>query len=267
MYKLVAIDMDGTLLNDEGKISDRTKTAIKKATAQGVKIVLNSGRPIEGLMPYLKQLGLDTQEDYVVGFNGAIVQNVATREVLFSQGLTGKDLAYLYSLAKKIGSNIHAFSKEGCITPKMSPYSQVEADLNSIPVLEIDYDTVADDAYIAKIMLIDPQEILEANIKKLPSEVYDRYTVVRSTPFFLEFLHTEVNKGAGIAALAENLGIAQQEVICIGDAGNDMHMIEYAGLGVAMGNAIPELKQKADYITTTNNEDGVAHVIEKFCLS
>ncbi|MEG0857514.1 MAG: HAD-IIB family hydrolase, partial [Terrisporobacter sp.] len=93
------------------------------------------------------------------------------------------------------------------------------------------------------------------------------YTIVRSTPFFLEFLNPQANKGAGIGLLAHELGIKQDEIICVGDAGNDKHMIEYAGLGVAMGNATEDIKDLADYITLSNDDDGVAHVINKFILN
>ena len=103
-------------------------------------------------------------------------------------------------------------------------------------------------------------------IEMIPEEVSNKYTVVRSAPFYLEFLNKAVNKGAGVAALAEKLNIKQEEVICIGDAGNDIHMIEYAGLGVAMGNAFPEVKKVANFITKTNEQDGVAHIINKFIL-
>ena len=113
-------------------------------------------------------------------------------------------------------------------------------------------------------MFIDPEPVLEEAIKRIPDSFYDEYTIVRSAPFFLEFLNKASSKGTGIKAVGEYLKIPQQEIICIGDAGNDLDMIEFAGLGVAMGNAFKEVKEAADYVTLTNEEDGVAHVIEKF---
>ena len=110
---------------------------------------------------------------------------------------------------------------------------------------------------MSKFMMIDHPEILDECIKKIPKKFYEKYTIVRSMPFFLEFLNPNANKG---------VGIKQDEVICVGDAGNDKHMIEYAGLGVAMGNATDDIKEIANYITRTNDEDGVAHVINKFIL-
>jgi Cof subfamily protein (haloacid dehalogenase superfamily) len=115
--------------------------------------------------------------------------------------------------------------------------------------------------------MIDDPEILQKAVDNLPQEVYEKYTVVRSAPFFLEFLNKEVNKGVGVEMLAKHLGVKREEVITMGDAGNDLHMIEYAGMGIAMGNAFDEVKEAANYITDSNNEDGVAKAIEKFVLS
>ncbi|GKU27209.1 sugar-phosphatase [Clostridium folliculivorans] len=267
MYKLIAIDMDGTLLKEDKTVSDITKKAIARAKKRGVKVVLASGRPIEGITRYLEALNLIDEDDYVLSFNGALIQNTKTKEVISKNILKGTDIAYLYGLSKELGVNIHAFDKTGCITPKMSKYTEVEGTINGIDVSEVDFDKVDSDADISKIMMIDEPEILQAAIEKLPKEVYDKYTVVRSAPYFLEFLNKKSNKGEGVKALADYLGIKQEEVICVGDAGNDLHMIEFAGLGVAMGNAFDEVKQVANYVTSTNEDDGVAEVIEKFILA
>lgn len=267
MYKLIAIDMDGTLLREDKTISKRTEEAIRKACEKGVKIVLASGRPIEGLQRYLEMLHLNTHDDYVLSYNGSVVQNVATKEVICKNVLKGSDLLALYNVSKELGVNIHAFSKKGCVTPKMSEYSELEGRINDIPVLEIDYSEIDPEEDIVKVMMVDPEEVLDEAIKKLPESLYNDYTIVRSAPYFLEFLDKNSNKGTGVSALAAHLGIKKEEVICIGDAGNDLAMIEYAGLGVAMGNAFDEVKAASNYITSSNDEDGVAKVIEKFVLA
>lgn len=264
MYKLMAVDMDGTLLREDKTISPKTKEAINKATQKGVKVVLASGRPIEGLERYLEELNLVSEEDYVMSFNGGVIQNVKTKAVISKNVLTGKDLKRLYAIAQDLHINIHAFTKQGCITPKMNEYSEVEGRINQIPVHVVDFNTVADDEDVIKVMMVDPEPILEEAIKKLPKALYEQYHIVRSAPFFLEFLNPAAGKGTGVKALANHLGILQEEIICIGDAGNDLDMIEYAGLGVAMGNAFEEVKAIADYVTYDNESDGIAHVIEKF---
>ena len=264
MYKLIAVDMDGTLLREDKTISDRTKKAIRKAVEKGVRVVLASGRPIEGLERYLEELNLLSKDDYVMSFNGSVIQNVKTREIVSKNILKGSDLKRLYALSKEIGVNIHAFTKDGCITPKMNEYTELEGRINGIEVYEVDFDTISEEEDVIKVMFIDPQPVLEEAMTRMPETIYDEFTVVRSAPYFLEFLNKASSKGTGVKALGEYLGIKQEEIICIGDAGNDLDMIQFAGLGVAMGNAFEEVKEAADYVTSNNEEDGVAHVIEKF---
>ena len=267
MYKLVAIDMDGTLLREDKTISERTKKAIQSAREKDVTVVLATGRPIEGVSRYLEELNMYTDKDYVLSYNGALVQKTLSKEVIGKVALTGEDLHYLKKLSDELNVNIHAFSEsKGLITPKNSKYTEVEASINNINIHEINFDTISKDEVIVKIMMIDEPEILGPAIENLPKEVFEKYTVVRSTPYFLEFLNKEVNKGVGVEMLAKHLGIKQEEVITFGDAGNDLHMIEYAGLGVAMANAFDEVKEAANYITDSNENDGVAKAIEKFIL-
>ncbi len=267
MYKLVAIDMDGTLLKEDKTISERTKKAIQSAREKGVTVVLATGRPIEGVSRYLEELNMYTEHDYVLSYNGALIQKTKSKEAVAKVALKGEDLHYLRKLSDELGVNIHAFSeKRGLITPKNSKYTEVEAEINNIEIHEMNIDNIPDDEVMIKIMMIDEPEILGEAMEKLPKEVYEKYTVVRSAPFFLEFLNKSVNKGVGVELLAKHLGVKQEEVITFGDAGNDLHMIEYAGLGVAMGNAFDEVKEAANYITDTNENDGVAKAIEKFIL-
>jgi len=266
MYKLIAIDMDGTLLNEEKKISPANYEAIQQARQSGVKVVLASGRPLVGFKRYLEELNLVTEDDYAVAFNGALVQSAEGSKIISKIPLTLEDYKSLYKLSKELDVNIHALTDTSVISPKDSEYTRQEANWNSIPSEIIAVDDVDIATTIVKVMFVDKPEIIERVIELIPEEISSKYTVVRSAPFYLEFLNKAVNKGAGVAALAEKLNIKQEEVICIGDAGNDIHMIEYAGLGVAMGNAFSEVKKVANFITKTNEQDGVAHIINKFIL-
>ena len=268
MYKLIALDMDGTLLTTEKKISEKTKVAIKAAEAKGVKIVLASGRPLLGINRSLEELELLKDDDYVLSFNGGLVQNTKTGEIVSKVSLKGSDLKYIYEISRNLNINIHAFSaKDVLITPKNSQYTDHEAEINGIDINIKDFNEIEDEEDIIKVMMIDPQEILDPAIDKLPSEIYEKYSVFKSSPFFLEFTHKEVDKGLGLKRLGEHLGIKREEIIACGDAGNDLSMVKYAGLGVAMANATPEVKEVANYITTSNDEDGIAKVIEKFILN
>jgi Cof subfamily protein (haloacid dehalogenase superfamily) len=267
MYKLIAIDMDGTILKDDKTLSGETCRVIKKAHLQGIKIVLATGRPMKGIEQYLKELNLVSDKDYAVTLNGGVVQNIKTKEKLFQKGLSHEDLMLLYDISLKLKLNIHAFTSDTVITPKITKYTQLEADLNFVPIKVMDFKNLDKSIEIIKILMVEEPIIIEGAITKLPSYLYDKYNIVKSAPFFLEFLNKSVDKGIGVELLAKSLNIKQEEVIGIGDAGNDIHMIKYAGLGVAMGNAFEEVKGIADYVTLTNEEDGVAHVIKKFVLA
>lgn len=267
MYKIIALDMDGTLLNSEKKVTPKVKEALNKAREKGVKVVLATGRPIDGVRRYLEELDLYKDGEYVLSYNGSLVQEINTGKIICEMGLKGKDLKYFYELSRKLDVNIHAFSpKRGLVTPKISKYTEVEADINDISINICDFNEILDDEDIVKIMFIDEPEILDKAIKGIPKEAFDKYGLVKSTPYFLEIINKDSNKGVGLSLLAEEIGATKEEVIAVGDAGNDLAMIEYAGLGVAMENAQDEVKAIANYITASNNEDGVAKVVEEFIL-
>lgn len=266
MYKLIAVDMDGTLLNDNKEISYRCQKAIYKLRARGKRIVIATGRPLNGVMRYLEKLDLFDENDYVVAFNGALVQSTKTKEIIFNKPLSMDAYKELYKISQQLGVNIHALTEQSVLTPKNNPYTEIEARINQIPIIEGAVEDIDEATVIVKVMFIDDPEKLDTIIPKIPSHIKDKYTILRSAPYFLEFMEKTVNKGAGVSAIANQLGFDSNEVICVGDAGNDLDMIRYAGLGVAMGNAVDDVKSEADYITHTNEEDGVAHVIEKFML-
>ena len=267
MYKLIAIDMDGTLLKEDKTISKENYVAIQKARKAGVKIVLATGRPLNGIKKYLSHLNLINEGDYAVVYGGAVVQSNKSEKLISRNILELKDWSYLFSLSQKLKVNIHALTENSCITPKGNKYSTQESTMNNIPLIIDNPTNMKEKISIIKIMFIDEPKILEEAINELPKELYEKYTIVRSSPYFLEFLNINANKGLGVEALAKSLNIKQEEVICIGDAGNDTHMVLYAGLGVAMGNAFPELKEVANFITLSNENHGVAHVINKFIFN
>ncbi len=268
MYKIIALDMDGTLLNSQKQITPRTKQAIALARQQGIRIVLASGRPIDGMRSKLEELGLTTDQDYVLHYNGSMVQNVATGEVIYKQIVDGKAAKTIAKLAQELGVNTHAFSQiHGLITPQVSEFTELESKINDgLKITEMDFEQLEDDHPIIKTMIVAEASQLNEAIKKVPQSLRQQFTVVQSAPHFLEFLNTQSNKGVGLKAIADHLGIPAHQVMCMGDAENDHHMIEYAGMGIAMANAMEETKRIADYITLSNDEDGVAAAIEKFVL-
>jgi Cof subfamily protein (haloacid dehalogenase superfamily) len=265
---MIAMDMDGTLLTNDKKISKENAAAIKMAQKSGVQIVLATGRPIDGIKSYLNELGLTSEKDYAIVFNGGIVQNVKTKNVISDKCLDMSAIDYLYPLSKKLDIDVHAFTKEhGLVAPKMNEYTELESTINKIPVNIMDFDDIDKNSTLIKFMMVGSEDKITQLMTKLPKEAFEKYTIVRSSKYFLEFLNKSCNKGEAIKSLANHLNINISDVICIGDAGNDYHMIKFAGLGVAMNNAFPEIKEIADFITKDNNDHGVAHVIKKFILN
>ncbi|MBR9787138.1 MAG: HAD family phosphatase [Vibrionaceae bacterium] len=267
MYKLIALDMDGTLLNSEKVISEENKLAIAKAREAGVTVVLASGRPIEGMQDKLDELDIRSDKDFVLYYNGSMVKNIGTNEVIHQQIIDGKAAKLVAQKAKELGAYVHAFSQvHGLITNENNPYTDIEANINGLNVTEMCFESLEDDHPIIKAMIVaEPSKLTEV-IAALPPELRETFTVVQSAAYFLEFLNPLSNKGIGIAAIAEHLSIKPEEVICMGDAENDHHMLEFAGLGIAMENAMEETKKIADYITASNDDHGVARAIEKFVL-
>ncbi|MBP3040716.1 sugar-phosphatase [Bacillaceae bacterium Marseille-Q3522] len=268
MYKLIAIDMDGTLLNDQQEVTTEVMETLHAARAIGVKIVLCSGRPIGGIRRYLKELQLTEEGDYVIAFNGALVQNAHTNEVVSEISLEYDDLVDLYKLSLELNTPMHFFDATEVYTPNrdISKYTVLESYLTHVPLHFRNVEEMPKDMMIPKVMYIDDPEKLVHTIASIPATVREKYTMVRSSPYFFEILHPKVGKGNAVKQLAEYLGIKQEEVMSIGDNGNDLSMIAYAGCGVAMANAIPEVKEIANFHTLSNNNNGVAHAIRELVL-
>lgn len=269
MYKLVAIDIDGTLINSHGEITTEVNAAIQAVQEKGVKVVLVTGRPIGGVTTFVEELGLNEEEDYVITYNGAFVQNTYTGEVILQNFLTYNDLECLYELSQQLHSPMHYFDLNNVYTPNkaISRYTVYESFTNQVPLHYQPIEEAPMDIQMPKVMYIDDEARLNEIIEAIPESFKEKYTMVKSAPYFLEILHPLVSKGSVVKQLAEKLSIKREEIICIGDGGNDLSMIEYAGCGVAMGNAIPAVKAAADFQTLSNNENGVAHAIEKLVLN
>ncbi|TSB44899.1 sugar-phosphatase [Alkalicoccobacillus porphyridii] len=268
MYKLVAIDIDGTLLNDQHEVTEEVKEALHAAKKEGVKIVLCTGRPIGGVQRYLQELNLVEEGDYVIAYNGALVQNAHTKEVVSELTLEYKDLKRMYELSLELDCPMHYFDSANLYTPnrQISTYTVLEAHLTTVPLHYLPVEEAPQHITIPKMMFIHEPEKLDQVIKRIPEDIKQSYMLVKSAPFFLEILNPSVSKGNAVKLLAEELGIKQEEIMALGDNGNDVSMIKFAGCGVAMGNAIPEVKEVADHITSSNNQNGVAQAIRELIL-
>lgn len=268
-YKLLVLDVDGTLLNDKKEISPRTQAALLKVQQMGVHIVLASGRPTNGVMPLAKQLELDHYGGFILSYNGGQIINVQTGELLFEKRINPEMLAYLDKKAKKNDFAIFTYHKDYIITNKPdNKYVLQEAALNNMRVIGTDNFPEAIDFSPCKCILVSDDEEklvgLENHWKKRLAGVLD---VFRSEDYFLEVVPQFIDKGNTLAVLMEMLKLTTEEVVAIGDGVADVSMIQLAGTGVAMGNARDSVKICADITTLPNNMDGVAIAIETAILS
>lgn len=268
MIKLIAIDLDGTLLDEEKKISNENKRVLAEAKAKGVKIVLCTGRPLAAMAHYLQELGLVDEGDFSITFNGGLVQKNDTGEIMEKKVMTVADIHRLYDLAQQLDLPLDVLSDNRVLElpsapKKQSLYNVLNKLLQFQPATLAD---ITDEFVLNKAVIAYPQEELDPKIKEIPATFHERYEIIKTRSMLLEFMPKGVTKAYGISLLAKDLGLEPAEIMAIGDEENDLPMIEYAGLGVAMENAVPAVKESADYITSNNVENGVAKVIQKFVL-
>lgn len=267
MYKLLALDLDGTLLRDDSTISDRTKKYISLARDNGVKIVLSTGRPLQGVMQYVEELSLLGNDEYVLAYNGCVVYNTSTLNAIVDNSLKGTDLKEIFNLAKENSLYVHAFTKDYCYASHKTIYSDCETLYNKIDVKFVDFiNDIDDEDNIIKIILIEEESKLDSFYKKIPKTFFDKYYIIRSLPHMLEFIKRGNSKALGLKTLIDHIGIKRSEIIACGDAPNDLDMIQFAKIGVAMGNSHPNVKGASDFITSSNMDDGIVTVIKKYIL-
>ena len=267
-YKMIVLDLDGTLTNNKKEITPRTKQALMQAQAAGVHVVLASGRPTYGIVPLAEELKLKDNGGYILAFNGGKIIDCTNNEVLFEQKLDEQLVPILFQEAKKAKMEILTYQGEGiAATNKDDEYVQHEAFINKMPVMQYD-DFLNQLVYpINKCLIVgDPTPLHELEIR-LAKELEGKMDVYRSADFFLECVPFGIDKARSLDRLISSLGISREEVIACGDGYNDLSMIRFAGLGVAMANAAKDIQSEADFVTLSNEEDGVAHVIEHFILS
>ncbi|MDR0298530.1 MAG: sugar-phosphatase [Streptococcaceae bacterium] len=267
MIKLVALDLDGTTLDSNGKITTEVKEAITKAKTAGVKIVICTGRPLPGVQWILDELNLREKGDFVITYNGGLVQRADTGEEFIAQGISGEDFLDIDNAARKSGLHIHAATRDGIYTTNrdIGKYTVLEAHEVHMP---LHYRTAEEimRLELIKVMMIDEPEILDEGIAYLPFELFEQFNMIKSAPYFLEFVNKNVSKGNAILLLAEKLSLDVDELMAIGDAENDRAMLDAVGSPVVMENGSDALKKIAKYITKSNDNSGVAHALNTWVL-
>ncbi len=265
-YKMLVLDLDDTLLNDEYCISERNKKCLIEAQQKGIYVVLASGRPTSAMMRYSIELELANFGSYMISYNGAIITDLKNNKTIFEQSLTKEEIHDLHDFS--INNNLHiiTYKDDQIISESESEYINIEQKITGMPILKVPcFKSEIVSSAVKCILLQEPiylkdkAFILKAQKKHL--------SVAISKPFFLEVMPKGIDKAASLHRLAGLLNIKQSEIIAIGNAENDLSMIEYAGLGIWVDNVTPDIRDKANAIVASNNNDGVAQAVEQYIFN
>lgn len=264
-YKLLVLDIDGTLLNDAKEITKRTLAALLKVQQMGIRIVLASGRPTHGVLPIAQKLELEKNGGFIMSYNGGQIINMQTGELLFEKRIDPVMIPYLEKKAKKNNFPIFTYHKDTIITNCAdNEHIVAEAKLNNMKIVEVKDFAAAVDFSSCKCVLVsdDLKELtgLENHWKKRLDGTLD---VFPSETYFLEVVPRFINKGNTLGVLMDRLKVETEEVMAIGDGVCDIPMLQLAGTGIAMGNAVDAVKHCTDLTTLSNEMEGVAIAVEK----
>lgn len=263
MYKMLAIDIDDTLINDKKEITPGTAAALGEAAKRGVIVTLATGRMYASASQLASQLGLNVP---LITYQGALVKNALDDRVLYERTVPTEAARRVFDYCAEQGLHLQTYYGDTLYVPESNQKALDYAALSNIPfTVYPEFRELADKPSTKLLMIDDPARLDEVALE-LRALLGDQVHITKSKPHFLEVMHAEGTKGHALAHLADHFGIGLSEVIAIGDSWNDREMLEVAGLGVAMANAVDSLKAIADYVTLSNNEDGVKHVVDKFVL-
>jgi L-threonylcarbamoyladenylate synthase len=265
--RLIALDLDDTLLKTDLTISETNRLAVRRAEEEGIAVVIASGRNRRALDRYVAELGMDLHPGYVICDNGALVAATDTDEILVRHVFSERDAREAFAVVRELGLPAELY-RDGAIHASFdNPYSHTDARLSSLAlIVEENFEALLSDPVPKFVIPGDPAR-LKAALPIIRSRLGEKVNVFISKPYFLEILPAAADKGTGLKILSEKLGIPREDILVIGDAMNDAGMVSYAGYGIAMRNGVPELKALARWITRkTNEENGVAETIERFAL-
>ena len=274
MKKAIIMDIDGTLTNSEKKISEKTKQKLMEIQKKGALIVLASGRPDKGLTDFVKELEMDKHHGIIVSFNGAKVIDCETNEVLFNQTMTVETCKSVLNHMKNFDVIPMVYKDEYIyvndvynnivhVRGKELNVIKYEASLGNYKLSEVIDMVDFADYPMNKILTAGEPEYLKENYKEMMKPFADTLNCVFTADMYFEFTEKGIDKANAIRCALLPLGYTKDDMIAFGDAENDKTMLEYVGIGVAMGNASQDVKDIADYITLSNDEDGIVHALDK----
>lgn len=265
MYRLIVSDLDGTLLRDDHTISDYTKDVIHRVSEQGVDFMLATGRIFGGARQFAMELDLNTP---ILACNGALIKE-AEGKLIYGKPISDKTLKDIFDLLTDRKLYFHCYGEESFYTEKLTSYASTFYTFNTeeerFPIVEIHpMELIGRDTIYKVLVRCEGEEDRKS--------LYGSLSEIRGASVTVSWLNSfdicadQVSKAAAIDLYAREKGIDPSEIICFGDNYNDIDMLQYAGLGIAVENGVEPLKEAADFITGMNNEDGVARAIDKFVL-
>lgn len=263
--KILVLDIDGTLTNSKKEITANTRRALIDIQKQGHIVVVASGRPTAGIVKIADEICLEVFGGYVLSYNGARITNWKTKDVIYQNTLSHNLIEPLYRFAKENNLGLVSYEDDCVITgTRHDEYMELEAKINGIKIKDVEDFPNYINFEVNKCLFTAPLDVAEGFEKELVEKFKHDASIYRSEPFFIEVMPIGVDKAASLDKLVKALGMSQEDTICCGDGFNDLSMIKYAGIGVAMDNAQKEVKNEADFITLSNDDDGVVYVIDKF---
>lgn len=265
-YQMLVLDLDGTLTNSRKELTEPTRQALLEVQKMGKKVVLASGRPVNGVLPLAQKLDLHKYGSYVLSFNGARITQCSTGEAIYNKTLPPEVIAPIYQFVQEFpGLDILSYDAETIISGiAPNEYTQKESFINKMDIRIVKEFPAALTFPVNKLLIPGDPAALEQCMPKLKARYHGLLNIYRSEPFFLEIMPQHVDKAYSLQKLLNSIGLTAEQMICCGDGYNDVSMIEYAGLGVAMENAQSIVKDTADFITKSNDEEGILHVINTF---
>ncbi len=263
--KLVAIDLDDTLLDSGLKIADNCLQAISQVQQKGILVTLATGRMYPSALPYARQLKVDVP---LITYQGALVKNSLSEEILYYHPLPPQPAIEIIDFFRQAGIHYHSYLEDQICMESLTPEGRYYESISGIkPVLVDDLMNVCSSGKAMKIMgVTKDSELLLSMGRELKDRYGDSLNITRSKPVFLEVMAREANKADALRVVAAHYQVKRNEVMAIGDSYNDIEMIQWAGVGVAMGNAWKDVKEVADFVTLSNEEEGVAEALRKYVL-
>lgn len=262
MIKLIALDLDNTLLEKDLNIAEKTLSLLQQCAAKGITIVIATGRLFYSAEKYAKQIGSGTK---ILCYNGCLVTE-ADGTPIFSASLTPEVMKKVACFAKERGLYSQFYKDHKILVEKVTDGTTIDPDLANTTAIEVgDFDTY-EFTPSPKAMIVAPPEDVARYQAELREVIGDETYIAQSQPYLIEIMPKDINKAHSLELLCDRLGITKDEVMACGDNTNDAEMVIWAGTGVAMANAVDALKEVSEYVCEEERSYGVAEAIEKFCL-